>query len=211
MHVYNSRKEIKLDQNKYSSVNPINKTNVKRKKINGEYIYERFYLIDFTDIKENSYVISSFGRIFSLITDKELKPYRNPKRNNYQVVILRDKDGKARKHPLHALVARAFIPKTVADKKMERIYVHHKNWDNDYNYYWNLEWRSPMEINMIGILQTKKDLEEDEIVKMVCKLFERGTTIVDTFQIIGGRISKDKLSKIKNKTLYTHISKDYKF
>lgn len=207
----NFRKDIKLNKENYSSKYPISKGNVKRKKINGKWVYETFYLIDFLEIKDESYVISSFGRLFSLVNDQELKPFADPKRNNYKTVILPTNSGKRKKFPLHVLVARAFIPKTVSDKKMNRVYVHHKNWDNDYNYYWNLEWRSPMEIIAIGQIQTNKNIEEDDIVKVVCRFLERGETIVDIFDMIDGKISKEKISKIKNKVIYQSISCKYKF
>lgn len=208
---YNFRKDINLNEDNYLPYNPINKNNIKRKKINGSYVYERFYRIDFLEIKEDSYVISSFGRIFSLINNIELKPFIDPKKNNYRTVILSTNTGKRKKFPLHVLVARAFIPKTLSDKKMNRVYIHHKNWDNDYNYFWNLEWRSPMEISVIGQVQKNKDVEEDDIIKAVCRLLERGETIVDIFDMLKGKISRDKISKIKNKLIYQHISCKYKF
>ena len=209
--IFNFKKDSKINDDNYSSVNPIDKNNVRRKKINGNYIYEKFYLIDFLDIKENSYVISSFGRIFSLITSQELTPSFSPKRNNYKTITLLDNNGNRRKFPLSVLIARAFIPKTISDKKMNRIYVHHKNWDNDYNYYWNLEWRSPSEILLMSQVQNNKDTEESDIVKVVCKLLQNGETIVDIFDIIEGKLSKDKISKIKSRKIYTEISDKYAF
>ena len=206
---FNFKVDMEMNSKNYSSVNPINKTNVKRKKINGKYVYERFYLIDFLNIKKDSYVISSFGRIFSLISNKELIPCTDPKKNNYKTVILMNNDGSQTKHPLHRLVARAFVEKTVSDKRMNRLYVHHKNWDNDYNYYWNLEWRSQMEIKAMEKLQSKKDISEEDIAKVVCKLLERKETIVDIFEIINGKMSKDKISKIKNGLIYKDISCKY--
>lgn len=207
---HNFKKEIILNEQNYSSVNPLTKNDIKRKKINGKYVYERFYLIDFYGVKEDTYYISSFGRIFSLITNKELKGHSDTSKNNYKTVELLASNGKKKNFPLHCLVAAAFIPKTASDKKMNRVYVHHKNWDNDYNYYWNLEWRNPMEIMMISKVN-EKDIEEEDIAKVVCKLLEKGNTIVDIFNIISGKMSKDKISKIKNRKLYTNISLDYKF
>lgn len=207
----NFKKDVDLNPDNFFKTNPVIKGDVKRKKFNGKYVYEEFYLIDFLDIKENSYVISSFGRLFSLITNQEIKGYGEAQRNNYRTVILRTKDGKNHKFPIHRLVARAFIPKTVSDKKMNRVYVHHKNWDNDYNYYWNLEWRSPMEILVLNRIQTSKELTEEELVNLVCALLERKETIVDIFDLLKGMISKDKISKIKNRLIYQSISSNYNF
>ena len=210
MH-FNFKEEVTLNKANYSHINPINKKNVKRKKINGTYIYEQFYLIDFFGIKQNSYVISSFGRIFSLISDKELIPYPMKKRNNYTTIQLCCENGKTRRFPLHVLVAVPFVPKIDEDKKQKRIYVHHKNWDNDYNYYWNLEWRSPLEIMMIGRAQTNPDITEDELVKIACILLEKETTLSDIWIILQGQLSMNKLKKIKNRTMYINITKNYHF
>ena len=207
----NFKKDVTLNNANFLSSNPINKSDVKRKKINGKYVYEKFYMIDFLDIKKNAYIISSFGRVFSLLTNQEIHGTSNARKNNYNSVYLMTESGKVRKVAKHRLVARAFIPKTAADKKMNRIYVHHKNWDNDYNYYWNLEWRSPLEIIMIGRVQKNKEVEEEDIVKAVCSLLESKETIVDIFDMLDGKISKDKISKIKNKAIYTEISENYEF
>ena len=207
----NFRKDVTLNNANFLSSNPINKSDVKRKKINGKYVYEKFYMIDFLDIKKNAYIVSSFGRVFSLLTNQEIYGTSNARKNNYNSVYLMTENGKVRKVAKHRLVARAFIPKTASDKKMNRIYVHHKNWDNDYNYYWNLEWRSPLEIIMIGRVQKNKEVEEEDIVKAVCSLLENKETIVDIFDMLDGKISKDKISKIKNKAIYTEISENYEF
>lgn len=207
----NLNKEVNPTKANYLPDNPINPKDVKRKKVNGEYVYERFYLIDFLDIRENAYVVSSFGRMFSLIKNKELKVTSNPSRNNYNTIQLRTKNGKHKKYAIHRLVARAFIPKSIADKRMNRKYVHHKNWDNDYNYYWNLEWRSQVELRIIGKVYKNPDLEEADVVKQVCVLLEKGTTINDIHNMLGKFISKDKISRIKSRRLYNFISCNYKF
>lgn len=211
MRFTNYNKDITLNNSNFLSSNPINKSDVKRKKISGKYVYEKFYMIDFLNIKKNAYAVSSFGRVFSLLTNQEIYGTSDKTKNNYTTVYLMSEEGKVLKLAKHRLVARAFIPKTASDKRMNRIYVHHKNWDNDYNYYWNLEWRSPLEIIMIGRVQKNKEVEEEDIVKAVCSLLEHNETIVDIFDMMDGKISKDKISKIKKRQIYTEISENYDF
>ena len=210
-NVKNLNEEVILTKDNYSLVNPIDEKDIKRKKVNGSYIYEKFYLIDFLDIKKDSYVISSFGRLFSLITQKELKPVSNSSRNNYASVQLKLNDGKSKKFAIHRLVARAFVIKTTADKQLDRKYVHHKNWDNDYNYYWNLEWRSQIELKIMERLNSNPELQEADVVKEVCVLLERGTTINDIHNMLGKFISIDKISRVKSRQSYAFISRDYRF
>ena len=64
MH-FNFKEEVIPNKSNFFITNPINKKDVKRKKINGKYVYETFYLIDFLDIKDDTYIISSFGKLFS--------------------------------------------------------------------------------------------------------------------------------------------------
>ena len=208
---FNVNKIVCPNKKNYMIENPINSKDVKRKKVNGEYVYEKFYLIDFLDIKENSYVISSFGRIFSLIKNKEMKPITNASRNNYKTIMLSTKDSKSKKYSLSRLVARAFVLKSPTDNKLNRKYVHHKNWDNDYNYYWNLEWRTNYEIRIMSRIQKMKDIDEDKIVKFVCILLEKGNSINDIYEIVYRLISKDKITKIKNRIICNYISYKYKF
>lgn len=209
MRRFNFKREVTLNDDNFLTFNLIDKYDVKRKKINGKYIYEKFYLIDFLDIRENSYVISSFGRLFSLLTKTELKPNVS-KRDGYKAIYLTTTIGKRCKFPISRLVARAFVPKTSTDKKMNRLFVHHKNWDNDYNYYWNLEWRSKPEVLLMSRINNK-DIDEADIAKIVCIFLENNETIVDIFEMIDGKMSKDKISKIKNKKIYTEISEKYDF
>lgn len=210
MKHYNFKTEVSLNKDNYLTTCPIDGVTTKRKKINGKYTYEKFYKIDFYNIKKDYYIISSFGRIFSLISEKELKQYSR-KKDGYTALRLQTNDG-SRIFPVHCLVARAFITKTFADNRLNRVYVHHKNWDNEYNYDWNLEWRSQYEISIMKSVQTKKEyLEEDDLIKYTCKLLEVQTPIVDIFEILDKQISKDKISKILNKRLFTTISRDYNF
>lgn len=205
-----SNEEIVLNKNNYSSRNPINPGDVKRKRIVGGYVYERFYLIDFLGIKENSYVITSFGRILSILTGKELKPSSN-KGNVYEKISLSMEGGGSKSFPIHRLVAITFVPLTTTDKRLNRCQVHHKNWDNLDNHYWNIEWRSVFETKMINDIYNGKIQTEEDIVIAVCKLLELKTPIVDIFEIIDEKMSKDKISKIKNRTIYTVASSDYRF
>lgn len=208
---FNVNEIVCPNKQNYMASNPINKKDVKRKKVNGVYVYEKFYLIDFLNIQEDSYVISSFGRIFSLIKNIELKTVSNSSRNNYKTIMLKTKNGRSRNFSVSRLVARAFIPKTDTDRKLNRKYVHHKNWDNDYNYYWNLEWKSYTEINVMSFVQRTKDIEESDLAKYVCILLQKGCPMVDIYETLYRLISKDKISKIKRREIYTHISKKYKF
>lgn len=102
------------------------------------YDKEMFYLIDFWNIKSDMYYISSYGRIFTTTTGKEMSSLDE---NGYRRIILRTNDDNNRKSfKIHRLVAMAFIPKEWEDILMYRDIVNHKNLIRCDNYYKNLEW-----------------------------------------------------------------------
>lgn len=111
---------------------------------------EMFYIIDFYNIKENMYIISSFGRIFSLYTNKQLKPDVS---RGYDRVGLVNSNGKRDTFFIHRLVAMAFVPKTLDDIQYCRKYINHKDTIKRNNYYKNLEWCTSKE-NSIHAVDT---------------------------------------------------------
>lgn len=102
------------------------------------YDKEMFYLIDFWNIKDNKYYISSYGRIFSNTREgREMCPVYD---NGYLRIILYTNERKKKSFKIHRLVAMAFIPKSLEDILLKRDIVNHKNLIRSNNYYKNLEW-----------------------------------------------------------------------
>lgn len=104
------------------------------------YDKEMFYLIDFWNIKENKYYISSYGRIFSNTREGREMQSVSANNNLYRRLILRTNDGGRASFSVHRLVAMAFLPKTIEDIILNRDIVNHKNLIQCDNYYKNLEW-----------------------------------------------------------------------
>lgn len=90
----------------------------------------------FVDIKgfENLYMINTDGKIYSLITNKIIKPRKD--RGGYLFVSLR-KDGKCYQILVHRLVALQFL-----DNPNNYNYINHKDENKDNNNVNNLEWCS---------------------------------------------------------------------
>ena len=110
------------------------------------YDKEMFYIIDFYGIKKNKYVISSYGRIFTFTTGKEMSSSYSA---GYRRICLRmeqDENEHGRRFfGVHRLVAMAFIPKTLEDLSLGRDIVNHKDTIRSNNYYKNLEWCTEQE------------------------------------------------------------------
>lgn len=107
---------------------------------------EEFYVIDFWDIKPNMYIISSYGRIFSLFTMREMRPTIS--NDGYKMSPLRTIHNTTKHIGVHRLVAKAFILKTEEDILLNRDCVNHKDLNKLNNCVWNLEWMT-LEENIV--------------------------------------------------------------
>ena len=112
------------------------------------YPSEIFYKIDFWNIKKDTYIISSYGRIFSLNNNREMSLVCQ--QSGYKQVQLAMEEGygnqfNRRSFRVHRLVAMAFIIKTPEDILLGRDIVNHKNLITSDNHVWNLEWVTEQE------------------------------------------------------------------
>ena len=177
------------------TLNPIPALKTKKKKVNGEYVNETFYLINFLDIKKNTYIISSFGRVFSLKTKEEL-PVSVIKDTNYTSVYLENEEGKKKKYPVGKLVAYAFVPHTGTDIKLNRDIVHFINWKSEDIYVWNIEWRTRSEVRSMANIHKNKPSKE-KLEKIAVKLIKAGIPVLDILEITEFGLSKEEVLKIR--------------
>ena len=90
-------------------------------------------------VMDNSYRISSFGRVYSKLTNTYLNPYMNPK--GYLTITLRAQHMNHIVFKVHRLVMLHF--KFRPDCYL--LEIDHKNNDKTDNHIWNLEWVTPQE------------------------------------------------------------------
>ena len=95
--------------------------------------------IDFDRMKkpiegyEGRYLITSYGEVWSLISNKELKT--SIINSGYESITLANSKGEIKHHLIHRLVAKAFCK-----GYKEGLDVNHKNANRLDNHYENLEW-----------------------------------------------------------------------
>lgn len=122
------------------------------------------------------YLITDEGQIYSEITEKFLKPFKNPQ--GYYLIDI-SHNGKSYTRQLHRLVALTFIPNP---NMLET--VNHKNGDKSKNCAENLEWMTRLD-NVRHAWETglakprfgtdnPANVYSEEQIHCVCKLLESG-------------------------------------
>ncbi len=187
---------------------------------------KKLYIEEFRQVYHKNnyypYIISSFGRIFSIYYNKtiydniylkEMKPTIS--NHGYKVIGL-SLNKEILTCKIHILVAEAFIHN---DNPIKNNIVNHKNGKKLQNYYWNLEW-CDHQYNTIhayknGLIKQKqgeesnKNVYNNKSIKKVCELLENNIPVKEISKITG--VSKRNIRHVLNKEVWTHISCNYNF
>lgn len=193
-------------------------------------IFETWKIIDFYSIKKNSYKISNFGRVYSLLSNKILSPAIS---NGYYTVQLSMIDNSRKTFYIHRLVAKAFVYNS-----NEEIYteVNHINLLRSDNIVTNLEWVEKSE-NIVHEIQNRNHnveqvtgnkkwgngystygenngmhkFTESQVRKML-ELIENGSSYKYALEYVGLEATSNNrmnLSHIARGHRWKHISKYY--
>lgn len=154
-------------------------------------------------VDQPNYCVSREGKIFSLKSNRFLKPFSDTA--GYQYIECY-KNGKKHKFSVHRLVATAFIENPENKKE-----VNHKDGNKLNNTVENLEWVTPSE-NCVHAERTglrNNALLTDEQVHAICSKICDGFRNSDISNMFG--VPKYTVSEIKNKKSYNYISDEYDF
>jgi hypothetical protein len=189
---------------------------------------ELFKPIKYVGIQKNRYLISNYGEVIDLKTNKrkKLSPHKG---NGYVVGKFKMENGKKKTLAIHRLVAFTFVDGY--DDLEEKIIVNHKDSIKDHNYYENLEWVTTSENNFHKYEHGKGDskpptylgeehpqnIYEITVIIQICQLIEKGlsnTNIMKTFGYAGQNDNKKFYSliyDIRRKRTWTHVSENFNF
>ena len=107
---------------------------------------------------------------------------------------------------IHRIVARLFVKNNNPDSK---IFVNHKNGNRQYNHYSNLSWDAVRKnIKTLKGTDSPRSKYTEEQVNQVCKLLTLKVPIKLISEITN--VNSSICYSIKNKLIWTHISKNYK-
>ncbi len=169
---------------------------------------------DSGNIRNNVYLISNFGRLYSQITNRILTLVETA--NGYYRVFLRNEnDNKGRYHLIHRIVMNTFYPIYNSNQYQ----VNHIDGIKSHNWFWNLEWVTCYEnihhaidnglknlkgenhhmhiisnsvADEIGFLLSSTNMTAKEIVK---ELSDKGVTESIVYNIMNGFTWKDVYDK----------------
>lgn len=191
---------------KFLKHNPIDRND----QIRTDNNIELFYILDFDNIKENTYMISSYGRLFNLTTRKELMMTK--RHTGYMVANVRDINNKVKNIYPHRIIAKLFIPKTKDDIEKDRNYILFIDGDKTNIRIDNMRWSSLKTIRHLvnygkeGNKLCKITIEQ---VHIICGYLEQGMSISQIKDILPFNVSRSIISNIAYKSSWVNISSLY--
>lgn len=192
------------------------------------YIGDRFYKEKFKQVyhmKQGDkrkdgiylpYLISSFGRVFSIKSDYILYERKVPTdKHGYKLVVM-NHHKKVFGVRVHRLVANAFIKK----KSKKQIEVNHIDGIKTHNYVWNLEWATSSENKQHAIKhnlsnfargeKSGRNIYKEYQIEEVCRLLEEGDL---TNREISDRtcVNVHIVNDVYKRRIWLHVSRKYDF
>lgn len=162
------------------------------------------------------FIISSFGRVFSIHKDGTLYERKQTiDKNGYNLLVLRFKKKTIGVRP-HRLVATAFIKNT----HKKRNEVNHIDGIKTHNFVWNLEWvtssenkKHAMENNLAHFARGEnsgKSIYSNEQIENVCRMLEENSLLKSEIAELTG-VSQHMVNDIYKGRYWNHISSKYDF
>lgn len=169
------------------------------------------------DSLETHIAVSNYGRFMNVITLNFLKPSVG-RAGQYPFITVgfhKNKKRKVVKYAVHRLVAEYFVENK--NPEINNV-VHHKN-DNKLDYsYKNLEWTTPQKNSLYayesGANPSRGEQHPNSVISerqahKICQMISDGYRISEITRSLG--VSRSVVRHIKDRTSWTHISKNYSF
>lgn len=159
-----------------------------------------------------NYQVSSNGEVFSNISNKLLKPFKNP--GGYLYIHLHI-NGKVVKKSIHSITAETFIP-----NPEHKPQINHIDGNKENNNVSNLEWITQKDNNIHALkLGLRKAPSGEKVhfakytskqIHQVCKEIERDELDLDEIEKLSG-VPVKTIGEIRNQKIWKDISKYYNF
>lgn len=131
---------------------------------------EEWENITYPGVKKNSYMISSYGNVWSKITGNMLSPIRRQNINEHAYLSVKIKHGRSTSLDIHRLVAYEFISKDVINSGMVVNHIDNNGLNNNVL---NLEVLLNRENSQHAILIGAKDgkIRTEKMIRVFCELY----------------------------------------
>lgn len=175
-------------------------------------VYAKTIKLDW--VPEGMYIIYSNGEVYVKDTNRLVSTSING--NGYLYISLRSTLNNSN-HPyksisVHRLLATQFIERTEEDIRMNRSYVHFKDFDRENVAVDNLEWLNAFELNMKIYSRYNDDCDVRECLQSICKCLEKGYSPKDVCDLVGlNRRASALVGKIYKRQIFTDMTRRYKF
>ena len=183
------------------------------------YDDEEWKVVNYKNIKPNTYSISNYGRLRNICTNKDLHPWKC--KNGYLYGSFMCTNNKKYSIGIHVIVCHHFIeiPERLKNTR-KKIVPNHKDFNRSNNYYKNLEWVTYSENNEYNVLHGHVKMNDkapnakitNKTVKKICKLMEDGKKNKEIIKILNlpyDRYHKSLLSRIRSGSQWKSISSKY--
>ena len=161
-------------------------------------------------VAENMYEIYSTGEVVDINTGRFIPTSING--NGYTYISLKTTTIGYKSISMHRLLADQFIEKTEDDIRMNRNFVHFKDFDKGNLSLSNLEWLNSFELNIKTFSRYNDDCDVRECLGLVCRCLAHGYTPKQICDLLGlQRRSSGMIGKIYKRQIYTDMTKRYKF
>ena len=162
-------------------------------------------------VREGSYLISNYGKVYSNLSHRLLTPYKDSK-GYMRVELMCNDSSKNKNFKIHRLVAWEFCKGY--DENEGRIYPNHLDGIRDHNYYENIPWSTNKENSIHGFNHGKRKNKsgkdhykfkyDNSLIKFIKTLLNNNYTTNDIMKYFGYNQSKDN---IKLASLISDIKK----
>lgn len=190
---------------------------------------EIYKLCTYPGIMKGLYLISNFGNILNVKTDKK-KNIIKLDQDGYQRGTFVSENSNPMYIYIHRLVAWEFVKGY--DKVKQCVFVNHKDSKRNHNYYENLEWVTHTENCVHGITHgnikppplpimrgedNPTSVYSEDLVRDICELLEQKMKIMKIMSVYGYKRLQDNtkfydlIRLVRDKKTWKHVSKDYVF
>ena len=131
---------------------------------------EEWKVVTYPGVKKDSYMISSYGNVWSKITGNMLSPIRRQNKNGHTYLFVKIKFGKSTSLDIHRLVAYEFISKNVINSGMVVNHIDNNGCNNNIiNLEVLLNQENSQHAVLIGV--QKGCIRSKELIETFCKIY----------------------------------------